>query len=73
MQELKFKISPGTIRKVNRMLIANNDVRSENVGNYKGVITVKTIIDGIVRIREISREEINEAYGKSLNEYAAKL
>ncbi|THF50622.1 hypothetical protein E6C50_10390 [Flavobacterium supellecticarium] len=68
MQELKFKISPGTIRKVNRMLIANNDVRSENVGNYKGVITVKTIIDGIVRIREISREEINEAYGKSLNE-----
>jgi len=73
MEELKFKISPGTIRKVNRMLIANNDVRSENAGNYKGVITVKTIIDGIVRIREISREEINEAYGKSLNEYAAKL
>ncbi|MEO4006250.1 hypothetical protein [Flavobacterium sp. CAU 1735] len=73
MQELKFKISPGTIRKVNRMLIANNDVCLENTGNYKGVITVKTIINGIVRIREISRAEINEAYGKSLKEYAAKL
>jgi|GEM_PF-2344555 len=54
------------------MLIANNNVRLENVGDYKDVITVKTVVNGIVAIREISRAEINEVYGKSLKEYAAK-
>lgn len=54
------------------MLIANNHVCLENAANYKSVITVKTIINGIVKIREISRAEINEVYGKSLKEYAAK-
>lgn len=53
------------------MLIANNNVRLENVGDYKDVITVKTVVNGIVKIREISRAEI-KAYGKSLKEYAAK-
>lgn len=53
------------------MLIANNHVCLENVGDYKDVITVKTVVNGIVKIREISRAEI-KAYGKSLKEYAAK-
>ncbi len=54
------------------MLIVNNNVLLENVGDYKDVITVKTVVNGIVAIREISGAEINEMYGKSLKEYAAK-
>ena len=72
MKTLKFKISPETIRKANYSLVVsgiNLNVRN----SYSGVITARTTLNGIVQIREISKEKINEAYGKSLKEYAEKL
>ena len=72
MKTLKFKTSPETIRKANSSLVVsgvNFNVRN----NYSGVITARTILNGVVQIREISKEKINEAYGKSLKEYAEKL
>ena len=41
--------------------------------HYKGNIVVKTNLNGIIRVREISREMINEAYEKSLRHYAEEL
>lgn len=72
MKTLKFKTSAETIRKANNSLMisgVNFNVRN----NYSGVITTRTIQNGVVQIREISKEKINEAYGKSLKEYAEKL
>ena len=72
MKTLKFKTSPETIRKANYSLVVsgiNLNVRN----SYSGVITARTTLNGIVQIREISKEKINEAYGKSLKEYAEKL
>jgi len=72
MRPLKFKISPNAIRKANISLVNNGvDLRVRN--DYRGVITVKTNLNGVVRIREISKEKIIEAYDKSLKDYAAKL
>lgn len=72
MKTLKFKISPDTIRKANNNLV-NTGISFRIKENYSGVITARTNLNGIVNIREISREKINEAYEKSLNEYAKKL
>jgi hypothetical protein len=72
MKTLKFKRSASTIKKANRNLMisgVNFDVRN----NYSGIITTRTLLNGVVIFREISKEKINEAYGKSLKEYAEKL
>ncbi len=72
MRTIKFKISPETIRKANRNLVVNG-VNCTVRNNYSGVIIARTILNGVVQVREISKEKINEAYGKSLIEYAEKL
>lgn len=72
MAKLNFKISPETIRRANNNLILkgiDNHVRE----NYTGVITTKTIVGGSIKIREISKKEINDAYAKALKQYAQKL
>lgn len=73
METLNFKkISPGTIRSANNDLMLNG-VDFSARKHYRGKITVKTTVNGVVNIREISKEEINEAYAKALEEYAEKL
>lgn len=72
MKTLKFKISPETIRRANHSLIVEG-VELKVRENYTGVITAKTTLNGVVRMREISKEKINQAYEKSLKEYAEKL
>jgi hypothetical protein len=72
MKTLKFKTSTETIRKANISLMASG-INSSVRNNYNGVITTRTILNGVVQTREISKEKINEAYGKSLKEYAEKL
>lgn len=62
------KVFLSTIRKANKKLILtgiSDDIRN----NYTGIITAKTISNGIVKVREINKEKINEAYAKSLKEY----
>lgn len=72
MATLKFKISPEAIRKANNSLIIKG-IDSSVRDNYSGVITTRTIVGGSVKIREISKQEINDAYAKALKQYAAKL
>lgn len=72
MKTLKFRVSPTAIRK------ANNSLRISGVNmnvkeSYSGVITAKTVLNGVKNVREISGDKIKEAYGKSLREYTAKL
>ncbi len=71
MNTLNIKISPQTIRKANSSLVLSgvNSIKE----HFSGVITVRTTLNGIVKIREITKEKIKEAYGKSLKEYAEKL
>ncbi|GIQ58894.1 MULTISPECIES: hypothetical protein [Flavobacterium] len=72
MKPLKFKISPEAIRKANTSLV-NNGIDLRVRDNYRGIITVRTNLNGVLRVREISKQKIIEAYDKSLKDYAAKL
>lgn len=72
MKNLKFKVSPEAIRRANNSLRVNG-VEVKVRESYNGVITAKTILNGVKNVREISGDKINEAYGKSLKQYAAKL
>ena len=72
MKTLKFKVSPETIRKANESMIATG-VNSRIRENYTGIITTRTTLNGVVKIREINKDKINGAYKKSLIEYAEKL
>ena len=72
MKTIKFKISTVTIRKANNNLIVSG-VDTSVRDSYNGVITARTVVNGFVHTREISKEKINESYGKSLKEYAEKL
>jgi len=72
MKTLKFRVSPEAIRR------ANNSLRVKGINvitkdSYNGIITAKTVLNGVRNVREISGERIKEAYGKSLREYAEKL
>lgn len=69
---MRFKIALETIRKANNNLIKKG-ITAKDTENYRGIITVTTNLNGIVTTREISKDMINEAYGKSLKEYATKL
>ncbi|WP_115621809.1 hypothetical protein [Chryseobacterium indoltheticum] len=72
MKKIKFKTSPTTIRRANSSLISNG-IDSNVKENYAGVIVARSRMNGVVNVREISKEKINEAYKKSLSEYAEKL
>ncbi|KPH11848.1 hypothetical protein [Chryseobacterium sp. ERMR1:04] len=72
MKKLNFKISPSTIRKANKNLIFNGIDASVKEA-YTGIITARSRLNGVVKVREISKDKISEAYGKSLKSYAEKL
>ncbi|UUC47092.1 hypothetical protein [Flavobacterium cerinum] len=69
---MKFKIALETIRKANDNLIKSG-ITVKGTEKFRGVITARINLDGIILIREISHDKINEAYGKALKKYAAKL
>ncbi|WP_119080282.1 hypothetical protein [Chitinophaga alhagiae] len=69
---LKFKTSPEAIRRANSNLVLKG-VDFSTREKYTGIITAKTVFNGSVKIREISKDKINEAYAKSLKQYAEKL
>jgi len=62
------QVSLETIRRVNRNLILKG-LDPTIKENYSGVITIKTIVDGIETRRVLSKEEIKNAYAKALKEY----
>ena len=72
MKTLKFITSPNTIRNANKSLVSNG-VNFNAKRNYSVVITVRTTVNGVIQIREITKEKINAAYEKSLKSYAEKL
>ncbi|MFL0161976.1 hypothetical protein [Aquirufa salirivi] len=63
-----LKVTTESIRRAN-----SKGVDFNKMHHYKGIIVVKTNLNGIIRVREISREMINEAYAKSLRHYAEEL
>ncbi|MHA8087342.1 hypothetical protein [Aquirufa sp. Wall-65K1] len=63
-----LKVTTESIRRANSKGMDFNKMH-----HYKGIIVVKTNLNGIIRVREISREMINEAYEKSLRHYAEEL
>lgn len=72
MKSLKFKTSPETIRKANKSLVVSG-ISFKVRNSYSGVIIARTSLNGVIKTREISKEKINEAFGKSLKDYAEKL
>lgn len=72
MKPMKFKINPETIRQANRISVVEN-IRFSEKTSYNGVVTARIVQNGVATIRELSRKDINEAYLKSLKEYAEKL
>ncbi|MDF5690752.1 hypothetical protein [Aquirufa aurantiipilula] len=63
-----LKVSAESIRRANSKGVDFNKMQ-----HYKGIIVVKTNLNGTIRVREISREMINEAYEKSLRHSAEEL
>lgn len=68
----KLKVTTESIRRANSNLVAKGIDFTVRY-NYNGVIVARTTLNGIVKVREISKEKINEAYEKSLKLYAEKL
>ncbi len=71
MRKSDFKLSLNAIRRANEKLATHGSIVSYSA---KGDgITVKTRIDGVERIREISKNDISNSYSKALKSYAAKI
>jgi hypothetical protein len=68
----KLTVTTESIKRANSKLVATG-VDFANSHNYHGVIIAKTNLNGVVKVREISNDKINEAYGESLKKYAKKL
>lgn len=68
----KLRVTTESIRRANSSLVARG-VDFTVKHNYSGVIVAKTNLNGVVRVREISKERINESYEKALKMYAEKL
>ena len=68
----KLRVTTESIRRANISLVARG-VDFTVRHNYSGVIVAKTNLNGVVRVREISKERINESYEKALKMYAEKL
>ncbi|MFN3782538.1 MAG: hypothetical protein ACK4R6_01355 [Spirosomataceae bacterium] len=64
----KLKVTTESIRRANSSLVSNGIKQ-----NYNGTIVAKSTINGIIRIREISKDKINESYEKALRMYGEKL
>lgn len=69
----EYRILSRSVKRANDNLIAKGVSSSSQKILKGGVIVVKTYIDGAINIREISKDKINEAYEKSLKDYAEKL
>ena len=68
----KIRVTTESIRRANSSLVARGvDFTAKH--NYSGVIVAKTSLNGVVRVREISKDRINESYEKALKMYAEKL
>ena len=72
MKTIKFKVNPKIIREANRISVVENRRLSDNT-SYNGVVTARIVLNGVEKTRELSRQDINDAYLKSLQEYAEKL
>lgn len=68
----KLRVTTESIRRANSSLVARG-VDFTVKHNYSGIIVAKTNLNGVVRVREISKERINESYEKALKMYAEKL
>ncbi|MEY2923093.1 MAG: hypothetical protein RL108_1719 [Bacteroidota bacterium] len=68
----QLKVTTESIRRANSSLVARG-VDFTVKHSYSGVIVAKTNINGVLRVREISKEKINESYEKALKMYAEKL
>jgi hypothetical protein len=65
--EERFRLSPGTLKKVNEQMIRDGVDFSRRVGR-KGFLEVRAKIAGKKRILEFSIEEINKAFAKAMEE-----
>jgi hypothetical protein len=72
MRLVRYRVSSNVIKKANRNLVVKG-IPNNLKNSYNGVITTNIIIDGVPKVREISKEKIHDAYSKSLEEYAKKL
>ncbi len=76
MEERNYRVSIETIRRVNRELILNgldpNSIENWNYNNH-GVITIKSVVGGVMKTRDLSKEEIKIAYAKALKQYEEEL
>lgn len=68
----KLRVTTESIQRANSSLVARG-VDFTVKHNYSGIIVAKTNLNGVVRVREISKERINESYEKALKMYAEKL
>ncbi|MBV8252676.1 MAG: hypothetical protein JO154_08715 [Chitinophaga sp.] len=76
MERRNYQVSLEAIRNANRELILNGldpAIKENEDYNKNGFITIKTIVDGIVTTKELSKEEIKNAYAKALKEYEEEL
>jgi hypothetical protein len=68
----KLRVTTESIRRANSSLVARGiDFTAKH--NYSGVIVAKTNLNGVLKVREISKEKITESYEKALKMYAEKL
>ncbi|WP_156510982.1 MULTISPECIES: hypothetical protein [Emticicia] len=71
MGKSDFRLSLNAIRKANERLVSHGNIVTYSA---KGAgISVKTRVDGVEKVREISRSEINKSYSKALKSYATKI
>ena len=71
MRKSDFKLSLNAIRRANEKLVTHGSVVAYSA---KGDgIAVKTRINGVDRIREISKNDISKSYSKALKSYATKI
>lgn len=71
MERSDFKLSLNAIRKANERLVSHGSLVAYSA---KGSgIAVRTRVDGVEKVREISKSEINKSYSKALKSYATKI
>lgn len=72
MRKSDFKLSLNAIRKANEKLSTYGSGIAYSAPKNAG-ITIKTRIDGVERVREISKSDISKSYSKALKSYATKI
>ncbi|MBB1149864.1 hypothetical protein H4K35_06905 [Myroides sp. NP-2] len=65
MEKYTHKVTSSNIKRANEKL-ATNGVREETLNNFSGKLQVKIYVSGVVKTREITKENISNAYKLAL-------